>query len=1455
MADQTTHHVVNSDRSTGEQSSVDAHANQSSSDAAPAGDHPIAKSTASASASSSTPLSQASSTHPSASSHVASMDKSTPDADSASTNPEQRPVSLPQLAVNGSHDASHSHDDASAGSDTDTSRARSVDQSKEDTSHPRSTSVKKPASFKPVSVTKTFLAKTAGATSVSEPPPRITLAAKSPVAATVQPVAKPRLVAKSGSAMRDLPRLRSGDGAAAPDGRTVWNKNQPVPPPPPKQFTDEELKQQYGIHLASRLQEDEQDGKSKWADEDDDEEDWAPETVEWMDGTKSTVHAAEQQAAEQAQAAQAAQAAHAAQETQGPRAPQAAQGAHSAQDTQSAQPMQSTTPAVEDSSSQARPTLTALKRTALSSSTTKTILRPGAAQQHARQNGTGPQGAGDKHSLVPKSVTAAPVKSPWAPLPPVDKAPPVIINPPSVSQQPQHSSRFGHRDPHGFDSFDNNNNNAHSHMTEPAHEIAADTFDRSTWRDGQRAHRELFNSHSGRYEPVPENRRPSRQHDSVRQPALLQRSSHHTGAQPAEPSAAFQTRHSSQADSSFQSRRRTSSLSGGSAFIRDHRPSDARQLEHRPTFDESADDHAVEHDVDASGTAPDKPSGLAITRPEEQAPPVSLEEEIARQQQVLRESREAAKRRKQEEWEREEAEKKERIRKRLEALAAASAPAQSEQQDSTADQPKPAVQEAKQLEVVEPPVVEAAQIEAQPSRIESQASPLRSSPKKQRLAESSPTPFTQAPTPFARAAPKAPVFEEPQLPGLKQHSPQMSTRTPYQRQPSTQAPAASIPTSTFSSPGDHQAQPLRGMPAMSNLTNPSDSFPIWSSPNIASHTAPGSNVWGPPTNNRHIGNGTFDTGYSRMPSGQLQQHQNAPFSSTPTFGRQYAPRISPQGFGDQRMGPNANIDSRVSETVESPKFNGTSPLPETARPAYQPAPIAPPQKAASRSQNQQPRDTSAWTNFAMQAQQRDRDEVSRLASERRDHGVPQQRWTETYKQTQVEEGWLGGPRKLIGTEQIVHGADAPTSSHSMISPAPPVSQTSISHQIASPGASMGEQRQVPGQSTVRLPTGPSSLTRAFGSPVAAPGAAGRVTPLGAYASGVQSLSPPPMTPTSTPQQSRFFPSALYGGSPPPEEADHPACGGDTRHPHVRLPSAKPKVKLPPAPSPQAKSATAQLPQRNASYRVGAQPLVASQDWQARFNGLFGRAQVTAMTPPSPPRTPPRPQALPPAVAPASKAAVELFDSTRVATTVSLPRTKPLRFEAVSKPGVDDIFDGELSFGSTPRVFLPRAVRTVSYQIGTTSPRTDTRFSKRIEARSRAGLPALLVENAKPEIVRLKLPQAWAIAKEIPVPSRAASSNEDSSRKGPSRPNRNQHAAPAASPSGPSDPMKKPSAPRLTGSRKTSLQKPASTPETQGKPSPKMSGQVAEGEENARKRGSLPKQAKGRGRGAPFKFRA
>lgn len=235
MADQTAHHVVNSDRSTADSLSVDAHGNQFRSDSAASGAGPsqtpiiathapldapkhdaIDRNIASSSVGSPAAISNDSISNP---------QKSAGDATSALNQPLN---GVSSLSVQRGHDGSTSTEDVlnaeNVGSDTDTSRTGSLDQSKDENRHLRSNSVKKPISFKPVSVTKTFLAKTVGSTTT--PPPPAKVGEKSPVAATLQPMVKPRLVAKSGSGLRDIPRVNSHDGTGAPDGRMVWNKNQ-----------------------------------------------------------------------------------------------------------------------------------------------------------------------------------------------------------------------------------------------------------------------------------------------------------------------------------------------------------------------------------------------------------------------------------------------------------------------------------------------------------------------------------------------------------------------------------------------------------------------------------------------------------------------------------------------------------------------------------------------------------------------------------------------------------------------------------------------------------------------------------------------------------------------------------------------------------------------------------------------------------------------------------------------------------------------------------------------------------------------------------------------------------------------------------------------------------------------------------------------------------------------------
>ncbi|TIA55555.1 hypothetical protein D6C79_00395 [Aureobasidium pullulans] len=1302
------------------------------------------------------------------------------------------------------------------GSDTDSSRPDGP-----------KLAVKKPLSFKPVSITKSFLAK--AATTPGNTPPPVKIAEKpSPQLATLQLNAKPRLIAKTGSSgLRDVPRPHPGDGTSTPNGRTVWNKNQPAPPAPAKHYTDEELKQKYGIHLATRLESEEAtEQKAKWADIDEDEEEWTPETVEWMDGTKTTI-------------------------SHGDAVPPQPEVKSLEKPQEELPPTASTAPTTPaTSAAPVKPSMTALKRSTLAAQT-RTILRPGAAQQ-AKQIGADGKATPDSKSPMLKNTAPAPIKSPWAPLPPVEKASPVTVNPPPAAQA---GPRFTNRDPHGFDTM----------SQPPTREMATDTFDRS-WKEGERTNRELFNSQSGRYEPAPEHRRGSRQQDQYhRQPAVLQRPT--AGAGPAEPSAAFQARTNSQTEGSPWGRRRGSSVSGN--MLRDRRMSSSSRV-----FDpaEPSPEAVPEGngELQPSATAPEAPNHQT-DGPAPSA--VSIEEEREKQKKLMQEKREAAVRRRQEEEQREEAERRERIRKKMEALGMSlektpsqDKPEKVEKQPEAQKQADAPSATASKASPDKPPAAELAAPRKEQPRTEAHVSPIKQlSPRKEKAVEPSLS-FTQNPTPITR--PTHGSLSSPQLPGLQQHSPNGPTRSPYQ-----QSSLQGMNTSSFSSPGDQKAQPAR-LPSISS----GDSFTAtpWGSTSMTSHTAP--NLWGPPpSNNRHIGNGTFDAGYSSISPSSRSQHQNAPFAAP--FSRPYPPRVSPNAFGqpgsaqpnpmDQQYGSLSTLDERMPEPVGASALAGASPLPEPARLAY-PTPIAPPQKTTPR---QQPhRDTSAWTNFSNNAQaaREEAQTAARSQDERAKPSAPQQvrhahahaNWTvsETFKQTRRGEDRFPedstptravppGPHRAGAIGSIRSG---PHRTHQVVpGPLSPIAQQSMHH----PPPPGGEQLHMAGEGIVRLPSGPSNFSRAFGSP-------GHVTtgvrlpPLAAYASNVQPLPLPiqPSTPGSTQQQSRFFPSALYGGSPPPEEADHPVFGGDSRHPHVNLPTPKPKVKLPPAaevdheqPSP------VTMPRSVHSYTagaVGARPLVQTQDWQARFNGLFGKAQVTTTTPPSPPKTPPKEQAPAPAVASVSRISSDTVIA-QSATTVSLPRSSsPVSTytKIVSKPGVDDIFDGELSFGSTPRVFLPRGVTYPEPPATVSTPvRPHSRFHKAVDPQSKRVYS--FPDNAARDItVNIKLPLPWFVRKEVTLFRKNKGAQ---GRKNSSRPNNKGKRNASSNTVNDTPDTAAPNATSATGS------KPQSVPDTTEKvtKTPLTENTVASNSnpENAGlKRNQWPKVPKvprGRGRGA------
>jgi hypothetical protein len=132
--------------------------------------------------------------------------------------------------------------EASGGSDTDTSKPDGLDRKDGISGHARSNSVKKPATFKSVSVTKNFLAKAAvGAVPNARPgdkgkfnPESIFYAFSNhhtvpsgPSTPTAASAAKPRLVAKSalGGLGSRSGLTGSGGSGAGPDASKVWNRN------------------------------------------------------------------------------------------------------------------------------------------------------------------------------------------------------------------------------------------------------------------------------------------------------------------------------------------------------------------------------------------------------------------------------------------------------------------------------------------------------------------------------------------------------------------------------------------------------------------------------------------------------------------------------------------------------------------------------------------------------------------------------------------------------------------------------------------------------------------------------------------------------------------------------------------------------------------------------------------------------------------------------------------------------------------------------------------------------------------------------------------------------------------------------------------------------------------------------------------------------------------------------
>ncbi|KAI9671270.1 MAG: hypothetical protein M1829_004677 [Trizodia sp. TS-e1964] len=1131
--------------------------------------------------------------------------------------------------------------EASGCSDSDTGKPeRGCKEISEIKGHNRSQSVKKPAPFKAVSVTKNFLAKAAAGSTPSSKLGGDKASTHSGLAGVSQSGARLRFVARAGSGLRDVTSksgsFSNGTGKVAhPDAGLVWNKNRPVPPPPPKQFTDEELKQQYGIHLATRLQADEAGKEAKWADIDDDDDDWAPETIEWNDGTKITLPQAEEASVAPVVNPQLT--------------------AHQFNHTDAEMPI---SPVLEP----VGPTLPT--DPTIQKNVTPTYHQP-------KLGGLILKGATEKPTLVARPPgPPAPIKSPWASLPPVDKVSPIAVLP--QSQPPQHyQQRFGQRDPHSFDAM--------IAPPSPAHEIAADDFNRSSF---SATNKELYNSHSGRYEPAQEGRRGSiRSDQQVRQHSVLQRPPNNDQQGPAEPSAAFQTsRSTGQPDSG---RRRTSSnVSGGSGMLarrtsfgksHDMPPNDFRMPQRRgshhisTTLESPASPRNFSPAATYTGprsfspvnsshqqrysrpspimnhtnplpphTGPLESASSTNSQPQLSTPTTSIsltqghevEDPVVMQRKIMQESRELARKRRKDEEEREEAARRERIRIKMETLG----PLASEKKGTTNDSAPKNMALARDKQpssqtVPKPPVPETSGEIKQYGMIKVHHAESVKKPISSNQATSQQT-INRSPAPSPPRADKNISAGETVQDGSSMQLAATSERMPMedQEQPWKKAP-----------PGQ-------------------DKYTSWGGQVLATNPSPALNLWSSPSSDKALGNGTFERSFGGLQSRQVAQKSYNP-----------APpgAIGPPSALPHSVRPHASAVTSIREDIQTvPHFSPPDArsvpltdhtiLPNSSRIAEalsRPRPIAPPARTPVASRNQR---TNAWGNLPLQlakqeAEEReiaDQQHILRLEEEAKGQRREQPAFKETWRQVIVDDGATSvkRARQVVSVTNTVTAADnkagAPNETQTLQAP-PPLSTTNSSP--SSHNASLGRG------------------SRFF---------------------------PPSSDSSQLQQKASNAPSQLSrpASPPPPTTADHPAYEGDIRHPHVLLPRTPIVVRLPPA--------TCHIPKPALKAPEVQRSIPPSQsiDWQDRISNLLGKKPVS---PPKAHVLAVNSASIPPPDAPLAQSSATVSLPTKksdgLSISTQLDGHKPeLTDCATTRENAEALLE-DREFGSLPVVNLPKIV--------------------------------------------------------------------------------------------------------------------------------------------------------------------
>jgi hypothetical protein len=870
--------------------------------------------------------------------------------------------------------------------------------------------------------------------------------------------------------------------------------------------------------MTSRIEADGESKEAKWADIDDDEDDWAPETIEWADGTKVTLN-----------------------HTSNMPLPPGATIVEKASEEEPKEP-QSEGPKAQQMSSSIGPNATVLK------------LGASAERQQAQKATILQKGPSEKPATSgAKSPAPVPAKSPWAPLPPVDKISPITINPQIPMPAPNRYSQV----PLGGPPL------SIASISSPAKEISADDFNRS-WRDSQPGQpRELFMPNSGRYEAVSEGRRRgSRNDQNCRAPALLQRPSPSDQHAPAEPSAAFQTsRVSADQERGQWSRRRASSIqsAGSSQFGRRMSlskvgdvfqvPADALQQQRGSSQPGVADAVATTRGVHVqqNNNLTATPSSAG---PSSQPPDMAL---IAEQKRLMQESARLAVQRRREEEQKEEAARKERIRLKLEQLGPPpdqKVKIQEQKAEATSKTEEPVIQTSSPPK---PPIPEAS-----------------GEPKQYGMMK------VHHPDNVKKFGPPAEKSEA--IPDMKLQE----GEAPAKLEP-VKGTAASIngirpavgarPERPSSEPQSNLLRDEENVQSWKSIPPTSESIPGWSRGTHHANPAT-SNLWGPPNHDKALGNGTFDqrlTGLSARDLSMRNNSQQSWLSGGP---------VSHDKTSQMPPIPQENLQSVVfSPSPEQRPIVADSEI-EALQPIGKQLPRGLPQEQASSQRWQQTSNVrpvnngiAAWNNFHAVATREERAEEERfqrdLAANLEEEArigtrrAPQYTFNETWKKVDISD--QAGDRQVTSVSKASINPSFPTS-----------------HPYGAPGYGVHGERAMNG-----LPVRGS-----------------RFFPIEARRAVTYSHPEVSRSPSPPPAEELGSLHPAYDGDTKRPVISFPIPKAVVKLPNPHKPSPLPTPPAPPRTF--AAAAAAQPPPPQPPIRTISQPLVNTLDWQHRFNDLFGR---------------------------------------------------------------------------------------------------------------------------------------------------------------------------------------------------------------------------------------------------------